>query len=90
MPKSMKVLLIAALFVLGYLFMDLHSKMESQSNDAYIVKLEIALQNAENRVAQHSTELAELRDKNFILENANKQMAARIEGGYYQEGSLDE
>lgn len=87
----MKVLLIVAVLVLGYLFIDLHTTIKNQEQEDYIVKLEVALQKAETRVAVHSNKLSELRVENKLLSNENDQMSATIEGDFYQgEPALDE
>lgn len=85
MPKSMKVLLIGSLLVIGVMFIQLRSVLQEQEHERDTVKLEIALQEAELKAQQRSEKITELRVENYVQYDQLRQITAREEGIKYQE-----
>lgn len=86
MPKSMKVLLIGSLLVIGVMFIQLRSVLQEQEHERDTVKLEIALQEAELKAQQRSEKITELQVENYVKYDQLRQITAREEGIKYQGG----
>lgn len=89
MPKSMKVLLIGSLLVIGVMFIQLRSVLQEQEHERDIIQMDMALQTAESKAQQRSEKITELRVENYVQYDQLRQITAREEGIKYQ-ASQDE
>ena len=89
MPKSMKVLLIGGLLVIGFMFVQLQLTLQDQRHEKDIIQMDMALQTAESKAQQRSEKITELRVENYVQYDQLRQITAREEGIKYQ-ASQDE